>query len=329
MILADKIIALRKKAGWSQEELAEQLGVTRQSVSKWEGAQSMPDMEKILGMSRLFGVSTDYLLKEELGEPEYAGTEESTEMRKVTMEEANAYLTLRHWAAPRLSIATALCILSPVLLILLGALGERKDFPITENGAAGLGMCALLLLVAGGVALFILCSARCREYEFLEKETFETAYGVSGMVRERKKAFSSKALRLNLTGTLLCILSALPLFCASVSGVDMDMVTGVCVMLVLVALGAGCFVYAGTVQNAMERLLQEGEYAPEERKVRRIKSRFSLIYWLSATAVYLIASFALPDGNPGRNGVIWAVAGVLYGAVMAVVELLSRRKNRA
>ena len=57
MILADKIMQLRKKASWSQEELAEQLGVTRQSVSKWEGAQSLPDLEKILQMSRLFGVS--------------------------------------------------------------------------------------------------------------------------------------------------------------------------------------------------------------------------------------------------------------------------------
>ena len=64
MILADKIIFQRKKAGWSQEELAEQLGVTRQSVSKWEGAQSVPDMDKILQMSRIFNVSTDYLLKE-------------------------------------------------------------------------------------------------------------------------------------------------------------------------------------------------------------------------------------------------------------------------
>lgn len=48
MILADKITALRKKAGWSQEELAEQLGVTRQSVSKSEGAQSVPDMDKVV-----------------------------------------------------------------------------------------------------------------------------------------------------------------------------------------------------------------------------------------------------------------------------------------
>ena len=62
MILADKIVSMRKKAGWSQEELAAQLNVTRQSVSKWEGAQSMPDMDKVVQMSRLFGVTTDYLL---------------------------------------------------------------------------------------------------------------------------------------------------------------------------------------------------------------------------------------------------------------------------
>lgn len=66
MILADKIMNLRKKAGWSQEELAEQLNVTRQSVSKWEGARAVPDMEKVVQMSRIFVVSTDYLLKDEM-----------------------------------------------------------------------------------------------------------------------------------------------------------------------------------------------------------------------------------------------------------------------
>lgn len=66
MILADKIITLRKKNGWSQEELADQLEVSRQSVSKWEGAQSIPDMNKILKLSKVFGVSTDYLLKDEI-----------------------------------------------------------------------------------------------------------------------------------------------------------------------------------------------------------------------------------------------------------------------
>ena len=66
MILAEKIMQLRKKNGWSQEELAEQMKVSRQSVSKWESGASVPDLDKILKMSEIFGVSTDTLLKEEM-----------------------------------------------------------------------------------------------------------------------------------------------------------------------------------------------------------------------------------------------------------------------
>ena len=66
MILAEKIMKLRKQNGWSQEELAAKLNVTRQSVSKWESRASIPDLDKILKLSELFGVSTDYLLKDEM-----------------------------------------------------------------------------------------------------------------------------------------------------------------------------------------------------------------------------------------------------------------------
>ena len=68
MILADKIMQLRKQKGWSQEELAEKLGISRQSVSKWESGMSVPDLDKILKLGELFAVSTDYLLKEEMEE---------------------------------------------------------------------------------------------------------------------------------------------------------------------------------------------------------------------------------------------------------------------
>lgn len=68
MILAEKIILLRKRNGWSQEELAEQLGISRQSVSKWELGASIPDLDKVLKMSKVFDVSTDYLLKDEIEE---------------------------------------------------------------------------------------------------------------------------------------------------------------------------------------------------------------------------------------------------------------------
>lgn len=142
MILADKIVSLRKKAGWSQEDLAEKLGVTRQSVSKWEGAQSVPDMDKVVMMSRLFGVSTDFLLKDELEEetPCAAAQDDDTPLRRVSLTQASAYLALRKAAAPKIAIATALCITSPVTLILLAGMSEVQRFHITENAASGIGL---------------------------------------------------------------------------------------------------------------------------------------------------------------------------------------------
>jgi len=107
MILADKIVALRKKNGWSQEELAEKMNVSRQSVSKWEGAQSVPELEKILQLSQLFGVSTDYLLKDELEEAEYVSCcEEAAPIRRVSMEEASEFLCLKQLTAKRIALAT-------------------------------------------------------------------------------------------------------------------------------------------------------------------------------------------------------------------------------
>ena len=63
MIFADKLVDLRKKSGWSQEELADRIGVSRQAVSKWESEQATPDLEKVVIMSDIFEVTTDYLLK--------------------------------------------------------------------------------------------------------------------------------------------------------------------------------------------------------------------------------------------------------------------------
>ena len=111
MILAEKIITLRKKNGWSQEELAEKVNVSRQSVSKWEGAQAVPDLEKILKLADLFGVTTDYLLKDEMGEEEYATStaEENVPMRHVSMEEANAFLKAKEETSKTIAFAAFLC----------------------------------------------------------------------------------------------------------------------------------------------------------------------------------------------------------------------------
>lgn len=322
MILADKIVTLRKRAGWSQEELAAQLGVSRQSVSKWEGAQSVPDMQKVVQMSRLFGVTTDYLLKEELGEPEPAPAESDAPLRCVTMEQAADYLALRQAAAPKLALATLLCVLSPVALLLLAALSDRPGAALSENAAAGIGLCVLLVLVAVAVAVFITCAAQVKAYAFLETEPFETAYGVTGMVRERRAAAAPEHTRGKVAGTVLCILSAVPLFIAvCLNGPDLLYVAAVCLLLVLAGVGSALFVYGGVYQAAMDRLLEEGDYVRPRKRQNGVVGAISSIYWLTVTAAYLLWTFG-PwwDAQPQDTWILWAVAGVLYGAVMALVR---------
>ena len=214
MILADKIIDLRKKAGWSQEELAEKLGVSRQSVSKWEGAQSIPDMNKILQLSDLFGVSTDYLLKDSLEASETVLSQDvdTEEAAFVSMEEANAFLTYKQESASRIALGVLLCILSPIALFLLGGAQESGRLAITEMQAAMIGLIVLLLMVAGAVLLFVLTGMKGSKFEYLEKNALDTAYGVSGMVKERMQREESDHTRRIALGVVLCVLAAIPLF---------------------------------------------------------------------------------------------------------------------
>lgn len=330
MILADKIMTLRKKAGWSQEELAQQLNVTRQSVSKWEGAQSVPDLDKIVQMSRIFGVSTDYLLKDELEELEPASSlAEQPPRRRVSMEEASCYLELRRAAAPKLALATFLSVISPITLILLGGLSEYSA-RITENTAAGIGLIVLIVLVAAAVGIFLSSSAQVREFAFLETEPFETEYGVSGMVRQRRQDFQPAANRLNLVGTLLCIVSVLPLFLSlCLSGSDLVYVGAVCLLLGFVALACLAFVYAGTQTGAMEKLLEEGDYTRQRKSKSRLVGTVSVCYWLVVTAIFMFYTFGpFGNGQAKYSWFIWAIAGVLYAAVVAVLRLVGQNEKK-
>ena len=75
MQFSGKLAELRRRKGLSQEQLADLLGVTRQSVSKWESGSAMPELAKLVALSELFGVSVDYLVKDHLEEPETPGAD--------------------------------------------------------------------------------------------------------------------------------------------------------------------------------------------------------------------------------------------------------------
>lgn len=328
MIFADKLTQLRKKAGWSQEELAEQMNVTRQSVSKWEGAQSVPDLEKILRLSELFGVSTDYLLKDEIEDVEcYTSSNEASVLRRVSMEEANAFLSVKVKTSKSIAFATFLCIVSPVCLLLLGAMSEVPEYGLKENVAGGIGMIILIILITIAAAIFISSGRKTAAYDYLEKEVFETEYGVSGMVTERKAQYNKTHTGNNIIGTALCIMGIIPLFVGVMidENNDLLLMRMLSVSFVFIGIGVVFFVRSNIVWASYEKLLQEGDYTKEKKKNSNVIEAISVTYWLIATAIYLGYSFL--TNNWEISWIVWVVAGVVFPAVMSISNLISRQKG--
>ncbi|MBQ8352016.1 MAG: helix-turn-helix transcriptional regulator [Clostridia bacterium] len=325
MIIADKIIMLRKRNGWSQEELAEKLNVSRQSVSKWESGLSVPDLNKVIAMSTLFGVSTDYLLKDELEEVSASETGESDDAqnRSVSAEDANRYLDLSTRLSVRIALGVALCILSPVLLILLMGLADAGIWGVTEPIAVAAGLTALLGLIGVALALFIPAGIRLSEYDYLEKESFSLAYGVCGIVEKRKQAYAKRFRLLLVFGILMCVLCSLPLIIVSVfEAAPLVIMSCVCALLAICALGVFMIVCAGCVNSGFEKLLQTGDYTEEKKKKQRATEHISSAYWCIVAAGYLAVSFLTTAWH--ITWIVWPVAGCLWAAIFA---LLGDRKK--
>lgn len=266
MILADKIIKLRKKSGWSQEELAEKMNVSRQAVSKWESAQTIPDLGKILQLSELFGVTTDYLLKDEIEEEEFVECESDSTVRRIGIDEAGKYLEGRRRAAYWIALATFLCIMSPVTLILLGAASEYAELGVSETLAGVVGLCVLFALVMCAVAIFILCGFRNEKYEFLDKkEPFELEYGVKGVVLEKRKSFRGAYVVMNVFASCICIFSPVPLIVSAFYENDLLSSFMLGIMFLMAGIGASMFIIAGVREEAVKKLLREGEYANKNK----------------------------------------------------------------
>lgn len=328
MIFADKLILLRKKAGWSQEELAEQMDITRQSVSKWEGAQSVPDLEKMIRLSELFGVSTDYLLKDEIEKAEQLNSSNDIPtLRRVSMEEANAFLSIKSKTAKTIAYATFLCILSPIALLMLGAIKESTPDILNEDIAGGIGMIVLIIFAAIAAVMFILSGNKTAPFAYLEKEKFETEYGVRGMVKERKAQYKDLHTKNNIAGTCLCITALIPLFVGAIIDADNDLFLTIMLSLSFLIAGVGviCFIKTGIIWESYEKLLQEGEYSIENKEKPSIATAVYTAYWIIATAIYL--GYSLSSNNWGQSWIIWVVAGVMFPAIIAITNAFDRKSK--
>lgn len=331
MIFADKLIEERKRNGWSQEELADKLQVSRQSVSKWESAQSIPDINRILQLADLFGVSTDYLLKDTQTRPGENGeivesVEDLLDVRRVSMEEANQYLSFQEKFASLVAMAVSLCVLSPVALIILAGFSEDGVFGVSENLAAGVGVITLLLMVAVAVYIFIRYGMAEQKYDYLEKSAIDTEYGVAGMVREKKNAYQEVYSKGIAIGVIMCVLSVIPLLISAfISAPDYIVCSMVGVLLTIIAIAVHIFVRVGMIQGSFDRLLEEGDYSVRKKKKSPVIEGVATIFWLLATAIYLGFSFATERWE--ITWIVWPIAGVLFGVVITITKMIIKDQD--
>jgi len=338
MILAEKIMSLRKCAGWSQEDLAAQLGVSRQSVSKWESGTSIPDLTKVLQMSELFHVSTDYLLKEadelptpsadEPSEPFSANASTDVPLRSISMETAAEYLAAAEKAAPKIALGVLLCIWSPIALIALLGLQTLNQLPFSEPITVAIGVSALLLMVAAAIFLFILHGKPLEAFDYLETERFSLQYGVEAFVRRRKECFDGTFRLTVAIGVVMIILAVIPPVIASM----LDSHDGLTLLFVALLLAiVGCAVYLfvrhGIRHGSFDRLLQQGDFTPHRKAVNRRSSGLFAVYWLLASSLYI--GYSLITDNWAASWIIWPIAGMLFGVFYVLVDEYIKRHPQA
>jgi transcriptional regulator with XRE-family HTH domain len=325
MILADKLIKLRKQFGWSQEDLAEKMNVSRQSVSKWESASSIPDLNKIIKLADIFNVSTDYLLRDEVDETEQLTEDKDPLLKQVSLEEANDYVEKKQRTIKSVAKGVMLCIFAVIPLFFFLALAESGTLP--ENIAVIFGLMSLFVMIAIAVAIFI----RNNQYETLfktfEQEPFELTYGVDSVFKQKLEDFRPTYHKRVSLSVAMYLLSPTPLITMSLLGASETVILLMLVTLMfIVGLATYLLIPVVTTFSAYQCVLGEGEYSKEKKEASSRDEEFASFYWPLVTAIYI--GWSLWTMAWGYTWIVWPIAGILYASLLGLVNLLSKDKHK-
>ena len=347
MNLAEKIFQERKKLGLSQEQFAEKMEISRQAVSKWESGQSMPDLDKVVMMSQIFGVSTDYLLKEEDDSQQETDTsyceqeqnvsdrkmqykEETSEkvtgnpIRELSAEEIETYQKVSFAAAKKIAVGVFLCIFGVVATIgmdmLLAQTGYGKD---TDFSAV-----ALLICVAVAVGLFVSCGMKLEKFVYFKKESFVLPESIEQQLKAEAESYYGRFSTAITSGVVLIIIGVIVcVVLDEIAGITKNEILGEyvspMVLLFLVAIAVYLFVSRGMKKEFYSVVLQENDFTAEKKdnhnKSEKLMGIVAGVYWCVVTAGFLAYSFITNDWS--KSWIVWPVAGCLFGAIAIIISI--------
>ncbi|MBO4242914.1 MAG: helix-turn-helix transcriptional regulator [Clostridiales bacterium] len=253
MILSEKIAELRKRSGLSQEQFGDKIGVSRQAVSKWEMAQSVPDISKIMTIAEFFNVPTDFLLKDEL-DLSFLSEQKipvaSAEKESISLEKVQSYFYAKKASAKYIVGSVFLFFLSPVAGIILSTLGSDK-LPL-------LGVMIQMIFLIPLAILVVLAVKKTSDFKPLFDKDAELAYGVKGAAEEAKKRFDHTHLLGVIIGIVFLLASVIPMMtCGLLLETDgPGLIPGAIIMLLLLAAGISSIVYVSMINGGYKKILK-------------------------------------------------------------------------
>jgi transcriptional regulator with XRE-family HTH domain len=325
MILADKIIKLRKGLSWSQEDMAEKMNVSRQSVSKWESAKSIPDMNRILLMSRVFDVPVDYLMKDEIETIDESIDSGNEALIKVSIDDANQYIELNSKKTKLKAVGILVIIFSALPLLILTGVTALESIEFAYSNTELIGYTSMLFLITFGVILLIRASHIDDDSFMIEDNDFELNYGVGGVVKEQIKSYKSKYLSDLTIGVALFILSSFPLVLSMVLKQSSSIIIfAFALMIFLNGLG----VYLVTICSSKMRVLSylvKNEVNDSKVEVEDRTKRLAAFYWPLVATIYV--AWSLFSREWTITWITWPIGSLGFITLIGLVNLLDTRNK--
>lgn len=283
MSFGEKLQQLRKEKGLSQEDLAHQLNVSRQAVSKWELQNGYPEIEKMILISDLFQVSLDYLMKEDYEEHE---NETISSFRLMTQQNIEDYLHFKK--------SFALGISSSVLLMIVGLFVAAL---CADTSYQSIGVFGFLIMVGIGV-FFIIMTTLLKESKFkIENEEIKIAFNDLQNLQEKYQHFH-KYFTLAIAGGVLLIIVSLA--CIVLLHETYSQYENILSAQFLLCIGIAVFlfIYFGIRKDAYQFLIHNKAYIKAKKKEQQIENIYAFTMPLAAV-LYMIMGFTQNWWHPG------------------------------
>lgn len=290
-----KLQSLRKEKGLSQEALAERLNVSRQAVSKWESGAGYPEMDKLILISDLFGVSIDYLIKDS---HEPVQDEQRVESKYfMNNQKIKEYMNFKRHFGLRIGGAVSAIILSVIFPILM-----------SDSQNEMIGTMVMLLIVAMAVGVLIMTGISSEDYSELEKKEINMSFNDLQEIQNQYMNFKSK-FGMSIAFGVFFIIVAVAIVAFIEEYVKNEYLAGV-ILIVCVAISVFIFIYQGIKDGMYRFLVQNKKYINEQRKEE--KSLYAITMPLAAM-IYLIMGFTQEWWHPGW--IIFPVTAIITAGI--------------